>query len=642
MAALLAATPAVVTAQAVRDGDWRAYGRTVGGARHAPLADIRPDNVASLEVAWRFRTGEGAPAFATRRETRFEATPLAIDGILYLSTPLGRTFALDGTTGAVRWSFDPKVDRTRNWGDFANRGVAWWEDRRARRGTSCARRVLTVAIDARLTALDADTGLPCPGFGRGGTIDLRHGLRNAPFEIEEYQETSPPAVIGDVIVIGSAIADNNRFDAASGEVRGFDARTGRLLWTWDPVPQDPRDPDYDSWSGTDAHHSGAANVWSGIVGDPALGHVYLPTTSPSPDYFGGRRLGDNRNANSVVALDARTGRRIWAFQTVHHDLWDYDNAAPPALVTLRRNGRSVPALLQATKTGQLFVLDRRNGTPIFPVEERSVPASDVPGEVAARTQPFSSGLPALSPGALPADPFGHLAPADRAWCQARLAPLRNEGPFTPPSLQGSLVMPSNIGGVAWGGLSFDPVRGIVVIPTNRVAAIVQLFPSAAVKAPDEDGNRVGLETTRMRGTPFTMRRELFFTPGGLPCTPPPYGSLHAIDLNRGKTVWNVPLGGMAGAPEGGALLLGGPITTAGGVTFIGAATDGKFRALETATGRLLWTFTLPGWARSVPMTYRARDGRQMVAVAAGISKDGQDAELVVFALPAIASSGPGR
>ena len=430
-------------------GEWPAYGRTVFGDRLSPLIRIDRSNVARLVVAWRYHDGEIGPGSASPRPARFSATPIMVDGRLFFETPFGRVVALDPASGRELWRFDARVDASAGYGDFTSRGVSFWRDTSARAGAPCAARIVAGIVDARLIALDAATGRPCPGFGAGGAVDLRAGLRNPPDGRAEYELTSPPAVIGDTLVVGSAVADNNRTDAASGEVRGYDARTGRLKWRWDPVPQDPRDPAFASWQGAGAHRPGAANTWSVIAADPARGLVFLPTSSPSVDYWGGDRLGDNRHANSIVALRADTGRLVWAFQTVHHDLWDYDNAAPPALVDIILQGRRVPALIEATKSGQLFVLDRRTGRPLFPVEERPVPASDAAGERAAATQPFSS-LPSLSPTALTAADFERLPEDLRGPCRAAFEALRHDGPFTPPSERGSLVIPSNIGGGHWG------------------------------------------------------------------------------------------------------------------------------------------------------------------------------------------------
>jgi quinoprotein glucose dehydrogenase len=617
------------------DGEWRAYGRDALGSRWSPLAEITRENVSRLAPVWTYHTGETAPAFAGKRRQRsLEVTPLVVDGTMYVSTPLGRVIALDPETGKELWVFDPKVDRDITFGDFTSRGVSYWADARssARTGGSCVRRVIVATIDGRLIALDAARGTPCATFGSAGMVNLRDPLRNKPEEMAEYEVTSPPAIVNDIIIVGSAVADNSRTDAASGEVRAFDARTGKLRWTWDPVPQDSTDAAWRTWIGPRAHMTGAANAWSVIAADPARDLVFVPTGSASPDYYGGERLGDNRYANSIVALRASTGKVVWHFQVVHHDLWDYDIASPPALVTLRRSGRDIPVVLQATKTGQLFVLNRDTGVPVFPVEERPVPASDVPGEQASPTQPFNTVLPPLSPARLtPDDAFG-VGADDRAACRARIASLRNEGPFTPPSERGTLVYPSSIGGAHWGGVTFDPVRQIVVTPVNRIPIEVRLIPRASfdwkTTRDAAETRGPGAQYTDMRGTPYVMRRQFMFGPGGAPCSPPPFGSLVAIDLTTGTMKWDVPLGSLgallpAGVPADqaaalGSVNLGGAISTAGGLVFIGASLDHALRAFDVETGRELWKGELPAAGKATPMTFRGpRDGRQYVVIAAG-------------------------
>src|SRR3954468_11650102 len=618
--------------------DWAAYGRDVLGSRYSALTQIDTSNVARLAGAWTYHTGELAPAVQTRRPRSLEATPIVVDGVMYLITPMGRIIALDPETGTVRWEYDARLDRSIGFGDHTSRGVSTWLDSTRAIGQPCRRRIVAATVDARLLSLDAADGKPCEDFGNHGIVDLRVGLRNAPLERSEYEETSPPLVVHDLVVVGSGIADNQQADGASGEVRAFDVRTGARRWTWDPVPQDSSDPGYATWRGPKAHRTGAANAWSVLAADPARDLVFVPTGSASPDYYGGERLGENHYANSITALRASTGKVVWSFQTVHHDLWDYDNASPPALVTVQYGGRARDAVLQATKTGQLFVLDRDTGTPIVPVTEMPVPRSTIPGEEAWPTQPQSAIGP-LSPQRLSPDSVFGVNDADRAACREAIAGLRNDGPFTPPSIAGSVVLPSNIGGAHWGGVAFDPSQQIAVVPTNTVAAVVKLIPRAQYDSARRGGtgNRIGAEFAPQRGTPYAMYRELLLLPTLVPCTAPPFGALVGVDLRRGAIAWRVPIGSMpAGAASSGAPNLGGAITTAGGLTFIGATIDRQFRAVETRTGRDLWHTTLPAAGKATPMTFRGASGRQYVVISAGGDGGGafgmSDA-IVAFALP---------
>ena len=629
-ALMLAMGPAFLRGQEV---DWSANGRDAQGTRYSPASEITRTNVDRLAVAWTYRTGETDPRFKTEKPTSFEATPLEVDGTMYLGTPLGRVIALDPASGRERWVFDPKIKRDVSYGDFASRGVSTWLDQSASAGAVCRRRIFVATAQSQLFALDARDGRPCAGFGRSGMVDLKAGLRIAPFEPGAYSMTSPPVVVNGLVITGSSIADNSRPNPASGEVRAYDARTGALKWTWEPIPQDPKDPAFSEWRGAMAQKSGAANAWSVLSADAGRDLVFIPTGSAAPDYYGVLRLGDNRYANSIVALRASTGKLVWAFQTVHHDLWDYDNASPPALVTLTRAGDSLPAVVQATKTGMLFVLNRETGQPIFPVEERPVPASDIPGEQASRTQPFTTVTPPLSPHHFSTDSIWGPSDADRAACHAAIDGLRNEGIFTPPSVRGTFVMPSNIGGAHWGGVAVDPVRQIAVVPVNRVAAVVQLIPREQFnheQAMVED-KRLGrdYEYNGMWGTPYVMRRRIILSPTRLPCTPPPFGTLVAIDLKTGGRLWEVPLGSPARLlpseqaakipAEWGSPSLGGPIVTAGGVVFIGAALDRWLHAFDIETGRELWRGPLPESGKATPMTYRLASGggEQFVVIAVG-------------------------
>src|SRR2546423_89702 len=589
------------SAQAI-DGEWRAYGHDVYGSRYSPLAQINRDTVPGLTVAWTYPPGEPLPTRDMKRS--LEVTPIMVNNTLYLSTPLGKIVALDPVTGSVKWRYDANVPPRSGFGDFTSRGLSFWNDR-----------IYLATTDGRLISVDARTGAPMAEFGDHGTVDLRHGLRNAPFEFAEYEVTSPPAVVNGLVVVGSAVADNNRTNAASGEVRAYDARTGQLKWVWDPVPQNPADPAFRTWEGADAHHTGAANAWSVIAGDPERDLVFVPTSSPSPDYYGGSRLGRNDYASSIVALRASTGKVVWRFQTVNHDLWDYDNASPPLLATVKGQ----PAVIQTTKTGMMFVLNRETGAPIFPVEERPVPASTVPGERAWPTQPFSS-LPPLSP-----HHWDGRSP-DTA-CQTLTRGLRNEGIFTPPSLEGTIVVPSNIGGAHWGGVAFDPVRQIAVVPVNRLAAAAQLIPAAGVNLATlwPSHSRMCYDYTVMRGTPYIMRRRILYVAPGTVCTPMPPAELVAIDLKSGTKAWSTPI-----APN-----LGGAIATAGGLVFMAATIDRQLRAFDIDTGRELWRAELPASGKATPMTYRGADGRQYVVIAAGGDGEtwGAGDAIVAFALP---------
>ncbi len=603
-------------------GDWPAYGGDAGGTRYSALDEIDTSNVARLEPIWIYRSGDLPENGPRGARTRFEVTPIVVWGTMYVSTPFNRVIALDPETGTERWSFDPGLDLTKNYTeDLISRGVSSWEDPDATPGSSCARRIILGAMDARIFTLDAATGRQCAGFGDGGVVELKTPdvgrIRDG-----QYMVTSPPAIVNGVIVVGSAVGDNGGIEMERGIVRGFDARTGEMLWLWDPIPRVPAENS--DWKEEAARRTGAANAWAPISADAARDLVFVPTGSPSPDYFGGERTGSNRNANSVVALKAGTGEVVWSFQVVHHDLWDYDVASQPLLTELSIDGRSVPVVVQATKMGHLFVLHRDTGEPVFPVEERPVPRSDVPGESSWPTQPFPVRPAPLHAGRLDAGSAFGVTAEDRDFCRAMIASLRNEGVFTPPSLRGTLVYPGFIGGVNWGSAAYAPESATLVVALNQLPFWVRLLPRDSVSA--FRAAHPEAELAAQTGTPYAMARAPLFAPSGVPCSPPPWGELVAVDLQTGDVRWRAPLGVLPALTTGdvpgreawGSITLGGPLVTAGGLAFVAAGMDPALRAFDLTSGELLWRQTLPVPAQATPMTYLGpRGGRQFVVVVAG-------------------------
>jgi quinoprotein glucose dehydrogenase len=620
---LTLAMPRVASAQSPDASDWAYYGGDQFGTRFSSLAEIDRSNVKSLRVAWTYHTGELGQNLARAGKLTFEVTPVLAFGSLYLETATNIVIALDPATGKERWRHDPHIDRRQNYTEATARGVSVWEDPTPGKGGLCIRRIFTGTLDARLIALDAMTGQPCPDFGRNGEVDLTQGMRI--ISKPDYVVTSPPAVFNNFVIVGSAIGDNRAVDLERGTIRAFDAITGAQRWAFDPIPNSPDHPAAGAWRPDQSAKTGAANAWAVMSVDQDRGTVFVPTGSASPDFYGGMRAGDNRYANSLLALDASTGKVQWAQQLVHHDIWDYDLAAQPVLVEIDRGGAPTSAVIEATKTGMLFVFDRANGNPLFALAERKVPKSNVPGEQSAPTQLFSSLPPLVEHRPLNKSDAWGLTFWDRGRCRDMIEQYRNEGLFTPPDTHGSIMWPSDLGGVNWSGIAYDSRSQRVIAAVNHLAMVVTLIPPDQVDKQRASGDYPHSEFARQRGAPYAMRREPLLSPWGLPCTAPPWGTLVSVDLRENRIVWQVPLGSTENlAPrwlpvrDFGTPNLGGPIITAGDLVFVGGAMDRYIRAFDLETGRELWKHPLPAGGQATPMTYRAgKDERQYVVIAAG-------------------------
>lgn len=608
------------------DEDWRAYGRSQSGQRYSPLAEITPANVNSLKVAWTFRTGD-LPGPNDPGETTFEVTPIKVRDTLYLCSQHQRLFALDARTGTLRWSYDPQVKNNPTFQHLTCRGVSYHETAAGAVDTTgapapadCPRTIFLPVNDGRMIALNADTGALCQGFGDHGTLNLQEGMgvQTAGF----YEPTSPPVVSDRIIVIAGAVIDNYSTQVPSGVIRGFDIYTGKLVWAWDAGAADENALP----SATHTYTNNSPNSWMTASYDPKLGLVYVPMGVQTPDIWGGNRSPESeRYSSALVALDINTGKRVWHYQTVHHDLWDMDLPAQPSLVDLAGPGGGVrPAVLQPAKTGNLFVLDRRTGELIVPAPERPVPQGPAPGDRLSPTQPFSELTFRPEKLLTGADMWGATI-FDQLACRILFHQMRYEGTFTPPSLQGTLVFPGNLGMFEWGGIAVDPVRQIAIANPIAIPFVSKLIPRgpdnpAAPNDAHPSGSEIGVQP--MYGTPFGVVLHPFLSPVGLPCMRPPWGYMAAIDLKTMKIAWMhrngtirdsapVPIPIKMGVPS-----LGGPMTTAGGVAFLTSTQDYYIRAYDVTNGDQLWEDRLPAGGQSTPMTY-AVDGHQYVVTAAG-------------------------
>ena len=595
-------------------GEWRFYGRTPFGQRYSPLSQITPDNVGRLELAWTYRTGDiRGPEDVT--ETTYQVTPLKIADTLYICTPHNLAIALEADTGKEKWRFDPKVALDPNRQHQTCRGVAYHADTAVPNGQPCAERIYLPTSDARLIALDARTGAVCPGFGEGGTLNL---LANMPYpKSGYYYSTSAPLVAGGFIIVGGAVNDNYSTEEPSGVIRAFDLGTGALAWAWDSGNPDRTTP----LGPGETYTHNSPNMWTTASADEKLGLLYVPLGNQTPDQLGaGRSANVEKFSSSITALDLATGQMRWVRQTVHHDLWDMDIPAQPSLIDITTANGVVPALVGPTKQGDIYVLDRRTGEPIIPIKEVEAPGGAIEGETTSPTQPVSD--LSFNPRRLVGADMWGITMFDQLACRIELRRLRYDGRYTPPSLEGTLVYPGNFGVFNWGGVAVDPVRQVMFGMPTYLAFKSQLIPRDQVPPPDGGrGSEQGLN--RNEGAPYAVVMGPFLSPLGIPCQAPPWGYVAGVDLRGGKIAFRhrngtvrdmtaLPLPFKVGVPG-----IGGPMITAGGVVFLGAAVDDFLRAYDLTTGRELWRGRLPAGGQATPMSFEGADGRQYVVIVAG-------------------------
>lgn len=636
------ASMALASSATAQSAKWDTFNGDLKAQKFSALTQITPENVANLAVAWRTKTGDvsagGPPTTgmhirpdrldATKKlpPTVWSATPLFVNDTVYLGTPFYRIFALEPDTGKVKWTYNSQAAlEALTQPDLKNRGVAYWQADAPVAGQPCQKRVYIGTMDAKLHSVDADTGRACADFGNSGVVDInRWNHQNAKWPLSILQ---PPTVYRDFLFVGWAGKDWADAVAPPGTVFALDARTGALRWTFNVL------------NATDAARSGTGNVWASMSVDAERNLLFLPVSSPSPNFFGGNRLDAVAIATSVTALNATTGAIVWSRQLVHHDIWDLDTNSAPTLVDIQKDGRTIPALVQTSKQGFLYVLNRETGEPVYPVEERPVPASTVPGEVASKTQPYVALPKPVVPDKWPGV-FWLADAASFGYCSRTARSLRDEGRFTPPSLEGSIVYPGTIGGVEWGGGAVDPRSGVFVVNYSSAVQIYKLIPRADY---DRTAAAGGLETGGffpMTGAPYGVQLTTFLNPIGMPCWNPPYGSIAAYDLKTGAQLWNVPFGqvqkyGFYMPESWGSITIGGPVITASGLVFIGASMDSYVRALDIRTGNVLWKALVGAPAVALPASYEYK-GKQYVVFAAGgnsILTPRVSDEIVAFALP---------
>lgn len=606
---------------------WNYTEGAAGGGRYSPLTAINKSNVHLLKIKWIYRHGDykAGGIFPDRefKSTAFECTPLVVEGKLIFTTPFNRVIALNPETGTELWKYNPRLRKNRRFANMLiNRGIAYWRDTNT--VSPNRSRVFMGTLDARLIAIDINTGRPVKEFGNNGSVNLLDGVEHL-VDPWEYNITSPPTVVGDIVVVGSSIADIVRRIQPSGLVRAYDARTGKLIWRFNTIPKEG-EPGNETWENESWRITGGANVWSTITADLERKLIFLPVSTAGPDLFGGDRPGANLFSDALVALDAATGKMVWYFQTVHHDLWDYDLAAPPVLVTVNREGNKIAAVAQATKTGFIFLLNRETGEPLFPIEERMMPVSDVPGEKSWPTQPIPLKPEPLIKQVLTEDDIWNVDSTHYKNCLAKLRSLRNEGIFTPPSEKGSILYPAAGGGVNWSGAAYDPQSGILYVPANADAMVHRLkrLPDRNFDQTSAKVMRTSLKagwwaiTGKGTGLRYSMIDRKHFAVNGIPCKCPPWGWLIAVNMSTGITEWKVASGEDTVQKIRGLVGFCPPLLTAGGVLFHSGTRDQRLYAYDSDNGNVLAKFDLPAGLHAGPITYKINpEGIQYLVIAPG-------------------------